>query len=663
MIYYIDTQKKLFESDEIKESTIQECLEYLKDLPFISLDTETEGFDPYMDRVLLLQLGNKENQFVISSNMDYKVFKPILEEKLILGQNLKFDLRFLYRMGIYPTKVYDTYLAEVKLTQGIKNIERNLQALNDKYVGDGIVDKSLRGLIHRGITDTVIKYAAGDVENLEIIKEKQLETAEKLNMVKAINLENNFVLTLAYTEYCGIYIDKDKWIEKVKASEIKLNESLDVLNKYILDSNMYEYIEPQLNLFSSERVVNLNWNSETQVKKLFKGLGISITTIEKGVKKESVEAKVLKPQESSFPIISLYLEYKGWEKDISTYGMGVLNKISPITGRLHTSFTQIKDTGRMSSGGKNKATGEEYVNLQNIPSDPITRQCFTNQNDDTILINCDYSGMESVVLANLSKEENLIKFYNDDLGDLHSFVASKLFKELSDLSLDEIKSKHKDKRQTAKAANFALAFGGTGYTISKNLSISREEGNFVEESFFNAFKGLKGYFDEKEKETLNNGYVLIDEITGSKYFVGDFEEFKTLDNYYSFDNKEFWNKYKSEKAAQSGWYFAEKENMSSYFRWKGQLRRFSLNYPVQGSSAAITKIAGIMFYRWIRSKGLLNKVLISNIVHDEFLVECPNNIAELVSRNLKYAMESAAKYHCTIIPLKAVPVITKHWTH
>ena len=126
--------------------------------------------------------------------------------------------------------------------------------------------------------------------------------------------------------------------------------------------------------------------------------------------------------------------------------MNVVKKINPVTDRLHTSFTQIMDTGRMSSGGKNKATGEEYINFQNIPSDPQTRKCFTNQNPSTILINCDYSGMESVVLANLSKEENLIKFYKEDLGDLHSFVASKLFKEL------ESKGIYQDKKSSLETS-------------------------------------------------------------------------------------------------------------------------------------------------------------------------------------------------------------------
>jgi DNA polymerase-1 len=663
MIYYVGKQKKLFEFEDIKEATIEECYNYLKELPFISIDTETTGFDPYLDKLLLIQLGDYKRQYVIDASLSIIVFKDLLESKVLYGQNLKFDLRFLFILGIFPTKVYDTYLAEVKLTQGMLDVKRDLGSINNRYVGDGDVDKSLRGLIHRGITDVVIKYAANDIKNLELIREKQLEKAIELDLVKAINLENNFVIALAYTEFCGIYVDKNKWIEKIKISEVKLQESLATLNNYIINNNITEFLEAQLDLFSSQRTVRLNWNSEQQVKKLFKQLGINVKTIEEGELKESVESKVLKPQEDRFPIITLYLEYKKWEKDLSTYGYNFLKKINPVTGRIHTSFTQVRDTGRMSSGGKNKSTKEEYVNLQNIPSDSITRNCFTNQYDNTTLINSDYSGMESVVLANISQEENLIKFYNEDLGDLHSFVASKLFVELANLSLDEIKKKHKDKRQTAKAANFALSFGGTGFTISKNLSISREEGDYVEKAFFDAFKGLKAYFDNKERETLEKGYVLIDEITGSKYFIGEFNEFLELHKKYSFDNKDFWSKYKEEKKLQSGWFFEEKAELSKYFRWKGQLRRYSLNYPVQGSSSSITKMAGILFYRWIRDNNLLNKVLISNIIHDEFLVECPIDIAETTANKLKESMEDATKFHCTIVPLRATPVITKHWTH
>ena len=188
MIYFISAQKRLFETEEIQEGTIEQCINYCKKLEFIGIDTETTGFNPHNDRVLLLQLGDFSNQFVIDSSIDFKLFKELLETKPIIGQNLKFDLRFLYSLNIWPNKVYDTYLAEVKLTQGIIDIKRNLQILNEKYVGTSDVDKSLRGLIHRGITDVVIKYASNDVKPLHIIKKKQLEKAQELQLVKAIEI-------------------------------------------------------------------------------------------------------------------------------------------------------------------------------------------------------------------------------------------------------------------------------------------------------------------------------------------------------------------------------------------------------------------------------------------------------------------------------------------
>ena len=658
MYYFISKQKRLFDSDDIKSCTIEEALEYLNKLDEIGVDTETEGMDAYTKKVLLLQLGDEYNQFVFDNTIDYKIFKHLLESKLLILQNAKFDLKFLFQFDIWPNKVYDTYLAECKLTQGLNNVFRNLGALNNKYVGDSSVDKSLRGLIHRGITDTVIIYAANDVKCLPKIKREQLKLIDQYDLKMAVDLENEFVLTLAYTEYSGLFLNKELWINKVKKAESKLQESLGVLNKYVIEKKLNKYIESQLDLFSNEIKIRLNWNSEKQVKELFKELGIDINTVEKGVQKESVESKVLLPQAKKFDIIPLYLEYKKWEKDLSTYGYQFIDQINPITGRLHTNFKQIVDTGRMSSGGKN-----EGINFQNIPSDPDTRNCFTNQYPYTILVNCDYSGMESVVMANLSKESNLINFYNKGEGDLHSFVASKLFKELETLSLDEIKNKHKDKRQIAKSANFALAYGGTGFTIAKNLSISPEEGNKVEKAFFDAFTGLKAFFDKKEKETLNNGYILIDEITGSKYFIENFQDFKVLHDKYSFDNREYWDKYKEEKKLQSDWYLEEKSNMSQYFRSKSQIRRNSQNFPVQGSSASITKIAGIWFYRWIKNNNLLRKVLISNIVHDEFLVECPIDMAETVSNKLRECMETAGSHYCKLVPLKATPVITNNWQH
>ena len=85
--------------------------------------------------------------------------------------------------------------------------------------------------------------------------------------------------------------------------------------------------------------------------------------------KKSVESKVIEPQKDKSSIAPIYLEYKAAQKIVSTYGQNFLDQINPKSGRIHTQFNQLMDTGRLSCGGKNKQTKEEYLNLQNIPSD------------------------------------------------------------------------------------------------------------------------------------------------------------------------------------------------------------------------------------------------------------------------------------------------------
>src|SRR5690606_32291906 len=128
------------------------------------------------------------------------------------------------------------------------------------------------------------------------------------------------------------------------------------------------------------------------------------------------------------------------------------------------------------------------------------------------IVNCDYSGQETVVLANVSREANIGKLILEG-GDMHCFVTKAIYPTLKDLTDDEIKSKHKDKRQIAKAAGFAIQYGGTGFTIAKNLGITEEEGNKVYDAYFKAFPDLRKYFDKVQNITLRQGYVLIDNLT------------------------------------------------------------------------------------------------------------------------------------------------------
>ncbi|XAI97337.1 putative DNA polymerase [Leptolyngbya phage Lbo-JY46] len=437
--------------DEVVD--VDYLLDYFKNHTHIQFDLETSGFDPYTSKVLCFQIGDKDTQFVCDPLYINKC-KALLESKILIGHNIKFDLKFLNLFGIFPTKVHDTFVVEYVLTQGIDK-RRNLAAVLYERLGINL-DKSIReNIFERGLTQEVIQYSANDVKYLHEIMEQQLKEGEEKDLLKKIRLENSFVPVLAYIENCGLKLDIEKWKLKIIKDKENLIKAKKVLDDWIIENNIKEWISVQLNLFSSEKEVLINWNSPKQVASLFKSLGVPIEYKDGDKLKESVGNVNIAKYEKDFPIIKNYLEYKKVEKLVGTYGENFFSHINPVTGRVHTNFKQLMDTGRLSSGGKNRKTKEEYINFQNIPSDKFTRSCFIAEEGNTLLIS-DYSGQEQVVLANNSLDENLLQFYDSGFSDMHSFVASKMFKYLSDVDLDTIKNQYKEERQKAKSAGFAI---------------------------------------------------------------------------------------------------------------------------------------------------------------------------------------------------------------
>ena len=462
MIYLVTGQLELYTPVGYSMATVEESLEYLETLEVIGFDTETRGFDPYTKELLSMQLGDGEKQYVIDClSINPKLYKDILERKELIMHNAKFDLRFLYYQGIVPTKVFDTFLIERILTTGIDTARRSLDAVTYKYCKVEL-DKSIRGNIHReGLTTRVIKYAADDVKYLHQIKRKQEVALEEKQLQKTASLDNQFVLVLAYIEYCGMYLNLTDWRKKCDDDLKDLNAVKITLDEFILNNiDKYpQYVDNQLDLFSEGLKCKINWSSSKQVIPFMQSLGVETLTKDKdtGLMKHSVDKKVLNQQKKKHPIIATYIEYTECQKVVSTYGENWFEYINKVTGRIHSNYTQIMNTGRLSSGQKGfpKKGIPQQPNMQNIPSDNRTRGCFQAQ-PGNILIVSDYSGQEQIVLANKSLDKDLIDFYKQGLGDMHSFIASKIFPELSGLSLDEIKDNHKQKRQIAKGAGFAI---------------------------------------------------------------------------------------------------------------------------------------------------------------------------------------------------------------
>jgi DNA polymerase-1 len=442
-------------------------------------------------------------------------------------------------------------------------------------------------------------------------------------------------------------------------TKLELDEAEKTLDKFILDNKMIQFIQQQTDLFNPEIKTSINWNSSHQVVDFFKSLGVDTSVTDKGETKDTIEASHLIKVQSKFPIIETYLKYKQAQKDLGTYGENWIRLINPVSGRIHTQYKQLMNTGRLSSGGRNKETGEAYPNLQNIPSDEETRSCFVAE-DGNVIIGCDYTGQEQIVLVNKCLDKNLLEFYDKDLGDMHSFVASKMYDELEGLTLDEIKKKHKDKRQSAKVAGFAINYGGSGIGIADQLGLDVEQGQKIYDAYFAAFPGLKAYFDEAKKFGVDNGYVLISAVTGKKSYVDYYDEF--LEAKKAVGVKGFWDNYKKHREHKTASYSKIKQQVSTFFGKKGQIERMSLNYPIQGESAEITKLSCVYFWEdYLLPNKLLFTIKFINTVHDENLVECPESLSGEVANALEDAMVKAGAVFCKRVPLKADPCIEKFW--
>lgn len=241
MIYLV-TNKELPKSSTYETINVKDSLEILKPLENVGLDTETKGFSPYLKPLLSLQLGCYDFQVVIDClTVDVKEYKNFIESgRLMMGWNLKFDLKFLYYNGIIPRNVYDGFLIEKVIWQGYPS---GMHSLSLKTAGynycDVELDKTVRGQIQwKGLyDDTVIKYAADDVKYLETIREGQLKVLKEKGLQRFIDvdLENKALPAITYLEYCGVRIDETKWKDKMANDNKKLESSLAKLNQFIVD--------------------------------------------------------------------------------------------------------------------------------------------------------------------------------------------------------------------------------------------------------------------------------------------------------------------------------------------------------------------------------------------------------------------------------------------
>jgi len=370
MIRYITTQEEI--DSVFQKSSVNEMLEYFKDHTEIQVDTETTGYFNFKNEILLLQLGDEENQYVLNFPELSKGEKDAITEKILLNKdmckilhNAKFDIKFLWHHGMDIVNVYDTMLAEILLNAGKKTPDGfySLYGAAIRYCGVRL-KKEVRGKINKyGINTAVIKYAAEDVKYLSRIKEQQVKKLREFEFANddlqdiytLCGLEMNAVLAFAALEYNGIKLNMDKWKIIKKECAQNVEDTKNDINRIIWE-------EPKLEKFRSYyqdlftpayKTTKVNWASPQQKLNVLQTLFPEI---------EDTSERTLSRYKRKHPIFKALIDYNKANKLNTAFALKLPKTINPVTKRIHTSFWQILDTGRISSKNP-KYIGRLYSNV------------------------------------------------------------------------------------------------------------------------------------------------------------------------------------------------------------------------------------------------------------------------------------------------------------
>jgi len=384
-------------------------------LTFIPLDIETTGLNCWFHKPLLLIIkGDKQTWVLDLRTIPKKQISSLLKyigtEKTIVGHNLKFDCKFLtYHYNVKFKSVFCTYVNSRLIWNGIKSKKYSLKYLTEFYIGE-ILDKEVRNsFINKPddspFTEEEIVYAEGDVKYLLDIKLKIEECLVKYNMEFLSELENKFLLCLVQMELEGVKIDHEKWTKNIQDWEAERLNMISNLDKELFNlSKKFKALSyasfdvkvdedrlkvTQKNLFFDDTIIDIekkariNWSSPTQIKQIAYYCQIFLDSTGEDALLEYNKKNIGNPLEHLFELLvgdgNKVKGLRQIEKLLSTYGETFFKIENSITGKIHTSFSQVNtETGRLSSGDT-KSDGKKMnwgVNLQNIPADNKIRNCF-----------------------------------------------------------------------------------------------------------------------------------------------------------------------------------------------------------------------------------------------------------------------------------------------
>lgn len=411
--------------------------------------------------------------------------------------------------------------------------------------------------------------AAALVELMDV-QLKEIENRGQLSLLNDIELPLIKVLYSMEKEGC-----------KIDTNQLKLFGEFLGERIAALESSIYFLAGEEFNINSPKQLGEV----------LFEKLGLPV--VKKSKRGYSTDSAVLEKLLSRHEIIEYIMEYRRCAKLKSTYTDALLPLVDE-NSRIHSTLNQtVTATGRISSA---------EPNLQNIPVRTELgrelRKMFVAR-EGFKLVDADYSQIELRVLADISKDENMINAFKTN-EDIHRLTATQVFGVPDFCVTDEMRSR-------AKTVNFGIIYGQSEFSLASELKISRKEAKQYIESYFEKYKGVREYMDNTISEAKKDGYVST--IFGRRRYVPELE--------------------------------AKNFNLRSF----GE--RVAMNTPIQGSAADIIKIAMVKVYSALKAQCPNSRLILQ--IHDELIIEAPENEAEKAAQVLQREMESAADLRVPLV--------------
>lgn len=411
-------------------------------------------------------------------------------------------------------------------------------------------------------------YTKYSIQKCEVIKELEnnvWDTLKEQNLVSLYEIEQELSEVLAEMELNGLPVDL-KHLENIGTElSVKAEE---------IAAEIYQIAGEEFNINSPKQL------GEILFEKLHLPHGKRTKT------GYSTSVDVLEKLAADYPIARLVLDYRGYNKLVTTYVNGLKDAVDEKS-YLHPIYKQaLTQTGRLSS---------VEPNIQNIPirteEGQMIREIFISRFSDGYILTADYSQIELRILAHLSGDAKMIEAFNHAV-DFHKQTAGLIYEV-------DAEAVTKEMRHTAKAINFGIIYGMSAWGLSESLGISPLEANIYINKYFDTYREVKRFLDETVANAKRDGYTKT--VLNRRRYIPEIN--------------------------------STNKNLSNF----GE--RTAMNAPMQGSAADIIKIAMVNIRRRMKKAGL--KALLIAQVHDELVFDCPKDEVNILKDLVKEEMESA----------------------